>query len=349
MKTMIHVICPAVRTAACNLAAFAVLTLTCATGLAQSTDRAAGSGGNNGGGTIFFTYACCRTMWTMNSDGGSLTKLGVGTYGPPSMVTYNNRRWFLNTENITPLEYYPDGVARAEVFAYSEDYDYYTNNNPTTKVQLTNDVTLQTYGDGLYSLHWAPGGQKISFKARRWNGSVVSEAGIYTGVLQFGPDGSPTGLVALPTTPAISFPLDTNQWPNVRTYGWDPTATKIAYDDSAALGVADVFGSPHQIIYNGYSHTPQWSHDGKKIAFTNSNPGISTISPNGTGLKEIIKKTSAYTFDRPFWSPTDSNIVCYGFSTTSIDDEIFRATSTGASLTNLTNTPTSAEYPMGWR
>jgi hypothetical protein len=206
----------------------AALTLICA--------PASASPPGNGGGTIYYTYACCRTMWTMNSDGGSLTKLGVGTYGPPSTVTYNGYTWFLNTANTTPAEYYPDGSARAEVFAFRSDYDFYNNDNGMTKVQLTNDITLQTNGDGLYSLHWVPGGQKISFKARRWNGTVVSEGGIYTAFLQFGPDGNITGLIAQPTAPAIPFSLDSTQWPNVRTYGWDPTGGKIAYDDSATLG-----------------------------------------------------------------------------------------------------------------
>ena len=284
----------------------------------------------------------------MNSDGTNQTHLGIGTYGPPSMVMYNNHRWFLQTMPATPQEFYPNGDLRVEVFALRDDYDVYNNDNSATRVQLTNDITLQTWGDGLYSLHWVPG-NKISFKARRWSGPVVAEGGIYTATLQFGPDGNIIGLTAQPGAPAIPFALDGTQWPNVRTYGWDPTATKVAYDDSATLGVADVLGNPHQTIYNGYSHTPQWSPDGSTIAFTNANVGISTIKPNGTGLKEIIRRTSSWTFDRPFWSPTGTHIVCYGLAVPTLDDDIFRVASNGSSLTNLTNTPSSAEYLMGWR
>ena len=306
---------------------------------------------NTGGGTIYYTHACCRTMWAMNSDGTNQIHFGTGTYGPPSMSIYGGYRYFLHTMPVTPQQFYPDGSPVVVVVALRSDYDTYVNDNSTTKVQLTDDVTLQPQGDGLYSCHWVPGGQKISFKARRWSGSVVAEAGIYTATLQFGPDGSPIGLVAQPAAPAIPFPLDADLWPNVRTYGWDPTGSKVAYDNSAALWVADIFGSPHQRIYNTWAHTPQWSPDGNTIAFTNSNNGISTIRPNGTHLTEIIRRTSTYTFDRPYWSPTGSHIVCYGlnFTTSPIDDEIFRVTSTGNSLTNLTNTPSVAEYPMGWR
>jgi len=339
MKTIIGVIYHAVKTVSRKLAAFAALTLICATASATPP--------GTGGGTMYYTQACCRSMWSMNSDGTNQTHLGIGTYGPPSMVMYNNHRWFLNTANTTPLEFYPDGVARAEVYAYRDDYDTYNNDNSTTKVQLTNDITLQTSGDGLYSLHWVAG-NKISFKARRWSGPVVAEGGIYTATLQFGTDGNIIGLTAQPTATAIPFSLDSSQWPNIRTYAWDPTGTKIAYDDSATLGIADVAGSPHQIIYNGLSHTPQWSPDGNTIAFTNPDPGISTIKPDGRGLKEIIKRTSTLTFDRPFFSPTGTHIVCYGFAITG-DLDIFRATSSGGSLTNLTDTPTTAEYPMGWR
>jgi len=270
------------------------------------------------------------------------------------MMPYNGFRYFLHTMPVTPQQFYPDGSPVVTVVALRSDYDVYVNDNSTTKVQLTNDITLQPQGDGLYSDHWVPGGQKISFKARRWSGSTVSDAGIYTATLQFGSDGSIIGLVAQPTSPAIPFPLDANLWPNVRTYGWDPTGSKVAYENSATLGVADVLGSPHQTIFNGICHTPQWSPDGSLIAFTNSNSGISTIRPNGTHLTEIIRRTNTWGFDRPFFSPTGSHIVCYGMNVTGPgpDDDIFRVTSSGNNLTNLTNTPftpESAEYPMGWR
>jgi hypothetical protein len=336
MKTIIHI--------TRKLAAFAALTLTCDT-------ISAGPPVNTGGGTIFYTHACCRSMWAMNSDGTNQVHFGTGTYGPPSIGIYGGYRWFLHTVPTTPQEFYPNGDERAEVVALRSDWDWYTNDNSTTKIQLTNDITLQTQGDGLYSLHWVAG-NKISFKARRWSGSTVSEAGIYTATLQFGADGSPIGLVAQPTAPAIPFPLDANQWPNVRTYGWDPTATKVAYDNSTALWVADIFGNPHQRIYNTWTHTPQWSPDGNTIAFTNSTNGISTIRPNGTHLTEIIRRTSTWAFGRPYFSPTGSHIVCYGINVPTGDEDIFRATSSGTNLTNLTNTPytpSSAEYPMGWR
>jgi len=189
----------------------------------------------------------------------------------------------------------------------------------------------------------------ISMKARRWSGSNVVEGGIYTAYLQFRPDGNIIGLVAAPTVPAIPLALDANQWPNLRTYGWDPTGRKVAYEDTTALRIADLLGSPHLTIYNSWSHTPQWSPDGTTIAFTDSNSGISTIRPNGTHLAAIIRRTPSWTlFDRPFWSPTGSNIVCYG-SSTSGDHDVFRAGSNGNFLTNLTNTPSTGEISMGWR
>src|SRR6266496_1452938 len=183
MKTIIHIIYPAVKTATRTLAALATLTLICATGSATPP--------GTGGGTIYYTHACCRTMWAMNSDGSNQTSFGVGTYGPPSMVMYGGYRWFLHTVPITPQEFYPNGDQRVEVVALRQDWDWYVNDNSTTKIQLTNDITLQAQGDGLYSLHWVPG-NKISFKARRWSGPVVAEAGIYTATLQFGADGNIT-------------------------------------------------------------------------------------------------------------------------------------------------------------
>jgi len=346
MKAVISVNYPAVRTATRTLAAFAAVTLICVNTLGAG----AGGGGTTGGGTIFYNHTCCRAIWTMNSDGTSQTQLGgLGAFGSVSTQKYNGHYWYIDVRAIDPPQYYPNGDLRLEVFAYRDDYDQNTNSNPATRAQLTNDITLQPSsgsGDPAFTLQWVPGGQKISIKARRWSGSVVSEGGIYTASLAFGIDGSITGLIAQPGAVAISFPFDSNQWPNLRSYGWDPTGSKIAYEDTLVLGIADLLGSPHTVIYSGWANTPQWSPDGKKIAFTNVNLGISTIGPDGKGLKEIIRRTSTWGFARPFYSPTGTNIVCYG---TGANLDVFRSDSNGNFLTNLTNTPSDGEMPQGWR
>jgi hypothetical protein len=344
MKTTIALLYPAVKTVTRQVAAFAALTLTCVT--------ASASPPGTGGGKIYYVHSGVKTTYTMNSDGSNQTQLGFGTYGPVSTQVYNGHRWFLDTRDFdNPPEFYPNGDVRAEVYAIRDDFDFYINNTSATRVQLTNDTTFQTYRDGTYSLHWMPGGQMISMKARRWSGSNILEGGIYTASLQFGPDGNIIGLVAPPTLPAIPFPLDANLWPNFRTYCWDPTGSRVAYEDTTALRIADLLGSPHQTIYNGWSNTPQWSHDGNTIVFMNVNYGISTIRSNGTHVTEIIRRTSSWIYARPFWSPTDTNIVCYGVDTNNNAD-VFRAGSNGNFLTNLMNTsdpPMRGEVPMGWR
>lgn len=343
MKTTIPLFYPAVKIATRKIAVFAALTLLCVTNPGHAAQ-------GTGGGTMYYTHLCCRTMWTMNSDGSSKTQLGFATYGPVSTQLYNGHRWFLDTRAIDPPQYYQNGDIRIEVYAFRDDYDQNTNNNSATRVQLTNDITFQTsyaWGEPAYSMQWVSGGQKISIKGRRWSGPVVSEGGIYTASLQFGPDGNITGLIAQPSGAAIPFTLDSTLWPNVRTYCWDNTGTKIAYDDTYVLGMADILGSPHSVIYNGWAHAPQWSHDGNTIAFTNISLGISTIKPNGAHLTQIIRPANGWIYDRVFWSPTDAFVMCYGSSNNYLD--IFRAASNGNFLTNLTNTPTDSEMPQGWR
>src|SRR6266700_2389596 len=138
MKTTIPPLYPAVKTVTRKLAAFAALTLICVT--------ASASPPGTGGGTIYYIHQCCRTMWSMNSDGTNQTQLGYQTYVPVSTQLYNGHRWFLDTRLIASLEYVQNGDVRGEVFALGEDYDYNLNNNSATKVRVTNDITVQTYG-----------------------------------------------------------------------------------------------------------------------------------------------------------------------------------------------------------
>lgn len=297
-----------------------------------------------GGGTIYHYDAAIKTMWTMESNGSNNSELGFGTFGPVSTEPHNNHRWFIDTRPI-PNSYYPDGTQRAEVFAFREDYDFTLNNNSSTRVQLTNDIALQP--SNLYALDWVPGDQMISVKARRWSGNVVNEGGLYVVPLLFDVDGNLVGSGA-PMSPAVAFPLDGSLWPSFRSYGWDPTGSKVVYEWTTGLWVCDLLQGTHTRIHGSGTH-PQWSPDGSKIAFTNGNGGISTIKPGGTGLKEIVRRTSEWAFGGPYWSTGSTHIVCVG-SDRNGNSDLFRVTASGKFLTILTpNTPSVRNYPGGWR
>lgn len=325
----------------------------------------AASTANTGGGTIYYlgpfpeaTTGGTAVMTMMKSDGTGKTTLGRGMFGSPSTVLYNNHRWFIYTYVIAG-EYYPDGTTkRSEVYALRDDFDPNFNNNPTTAVRLTGDITLQPR---VGSTAWIPGGSQISFKARRWSsaepGATIVEGGLYTASLAFDAEGNIIGLVEAPASPSIEFPLieatPGDPWPEMADYCWDPTGTQIAYAGygNSELWVANLL-NVHTRIFSGPAYVPQWSPDGAKIAFTYG--GIATIKPNGTGFKQILRNTSARSFFRAYFSPTGSHIV---FTSQHSDGnmDLFRATATGGTVSNLTSTPAPfSEYMHlgaggGWR
>ncbi len=306
-----------------------------------------GGGGGSGGGTIYYVHVGIKTTWTMDPSADNQTQLGFGTYGPVSAEPHNGHRWFLDTRSSG------DGQ-KTEVFALRDDYDFNTNNTSDTRVQLTGDLSIEVGGDGLYSLDWVASDQAVSFIGRRWSDTEVVEGGLYTAPLMFDGDGNLIG--AGPSTLTVALPLKDTLWPNLRTYCWDPAGLRAAYEDTTGLWVADVLTGQHQRIVDGYLHTPRWSPDGAKIAFTTGD--IWTVKPDGRGLKQIVRRTAEFSFDRPHWSPDGSSLVFYGGSRPGYlyNLDVFRATSAGKFLTNLTNTPNNggapsefAEYTMGWR
>jgi hypothetical protein len=352
MKTMIDLRYPAVKTVTRKLAAFAALTLICATGL--GAPPGGGGGGNTGGGTIYFIgpwddaqQGATAVMRAMNSDGSNNRQLGFGLFGNPSAALHGVHRWFLYHKPI-PDSYYLDGTQVFELFALRDDYDSTLNNNSTTKVQLTNDIDLQAKP---WYTAWVPGDQQISFKARRWSGGGVVEGGIYTASPVFDANGNITGLVAQPTTPAIPFPLvetaPGDLWPAFEDYSWAPEGDRVVYSGvgNIDLLIADLLGSPHQRILAAYSMWPQWSPDGTKIAFTTATLGIATIKTNGAQFRLIISPTSTWSAYRPYWSP-GSNFIAFTGQTQSGSPpnyiwnlDVNRATATGGNLTDLTNLP----------
>ena len=352
-----------ITSAARYLAVFAALALICATGLAQSSERAAGGGTDTGGGTIYYVGPWdgathnTAVMRAMNSDATNNRQLGFGPQGNPSIALHGGHRWFL-TSRQTPGVYNPDGTERYELFAIRDDDDN-MNNNPVTRVQLTYDVDLQLQ---FSSLNWVLGDQTISFEARRWSGGVVVEGGIYTASPVFDADGNITGLAAQATTPAISFPLvevtPGDLWADLNNHSWAPTGNKVIYTrvGDRDLTVADLLGGAHQRIYTGSARNPQWSPDGAKIAFS-SGGSIFTIKPNGTQRKAIVSAFQNWTFYwGAYWSPGGTYIAFTGqkIEGSNANLDVFRATATGTGRTNLTNQP----YPFnefiafghgGWR
>jgi hypothetical protein len=276
--------------------------------------------------------------------------LGLGLFGHPSTALHDTHRWFVTTR-VIPDSFYPDGVQRSEVFACRDDYQFELNNTPETRVQLTDEVTLQP---AVGSTIWVPGDQKISFRGRRWSsaapGATIVEGGLYTATLAFGANGSIIGLAAQPMAPALDFPLGGDQWPSFGAFAWHPDGNRLAYV-SSGLWTADLATGSRTRIYAASVGHPQFAPDGTKIAFTNGSLGISTIKLNGTGLKEIIRRTSQWSFVMPVWSPGGTHIACTGQAMTGSHNlEVFRANSNGNSLTNLSNTPYPFdEWPLGWR
>ncbi len=332
--------------------------------VAAPSEAAPNSGGGTGGGTIYYTGPIpgattggTAVMTTMGSDGSGKATLGIGMFGNPSTVRYNNHRWFIYTY-VFPGQYYPDGITRrSEVFALRDDFDPNLNNNVNTRVQLTDEITLQPR---VGSTDWVPGGAQISFKGRRWSsaepGATVVEGGIYTASLVFGADGNIIGLAAQPATPAIPFPLvettPGDPWPALADYFcWDPTGNLVAYQNATLneLWLADLLNT-HIRIYAGGGDMPQWSPDGSTIAFRNGY-GIATIKPNGTGFKVIIPHTSTWVYSGPHYSPTGSHIVYDGCGQTTSNPGfcVFRATAKGGSQVNLTSGTLRPGSGAGWR
>lgn len=132
-----------------------------------------------------------------------------------------------------------------------------------------------------------------------------------------------------------------------------PDGQRVVYNNAITeqLWVANLSGTHTQIYAGRWANTPAWSPANAKIAYMSGFGGISSINPDGSGAKEIIKRTPQYSFGDPHWAPAGSHLTYYGLRTAGGPQyDIFRSSATGSGKSNLTNTgyPFN-EYPINWR
>ena len=343
---------------------------------AHATPNGKGGGGSGGGsspgGTIYYTgnfpgWGSGTPTISMNPDGSNKTVLGTGSYsrifGNPSWQLHNDHRWFLAYERFTD-EYYPDGSLRMELFALRDDHNHEPefNDNPETRSQLTDDLTLQLGGP-----QWVPGDQWISIIGRRWSSAAtdatVVEGGIYVVPLVFDAAGNVIGLGELPTTPTIPLPLvqapspqpgvEAHPQADVTYFSWNPTGTMFVYTKRSDSGVwvADLFGGEIQISSDA-GLMPEWSPDGETIVYSFGR-GLITIKPDGKKRSWIVWPTSEWLFRNAFWSPDSGYLVFSGWPKVeegvySAWADIFRVNANGRDLINLTNSPDDRDLTSAW-
>ena len=257
-----------------------------------------------------------------------------------------------------PNSYYPDGGRRSEVFVLRDDYDGNLNNTPETRIQVTNDPTLQP---GVGSTDWVVGDAMVSFIGRRWSstdpGASFTEGGVYVVPLAFSGDGSISGAIAAPTSPIVASGLNASMWPTIsgRDPAWSPDGTLLVWEAPSGLRITDVATGSTTQIFSEFARNPRWSPDGSKIAFTGSAQSIATINANGTGVKTVISSTADMVFYHPVWSPDSGSIACTAQSREIgpsgwFNMDVCTVRTNGKGQTLLTNTPDPFhERPQGWR
>jgi Tol biopolymer transport system component len=121
------------------------------------------------------------------------------------------------------------------------------------------------------------------------------------------------GMVLTGCHHAVEPPPNENPIPTDEAPSWSPDGKWIAYTHFSTdlndttyptgLYVIDTDGTNRRLVIAGFASNPDWSADGKKIAFNGGD--IFTITPTRDGLTQITDVGSAFF---PAWSPDGKRI-----------------------------------------
>jgi hypothetical protein len=322
-------------------------------------------------GTIYFSGD--GGIQEMAPDGSGRTSVAadVDYYCEPSHLPHDGR-WFLLVDEVAG-QTYPDGRERLELFAIHE--------SGTPRVQLTdgridgstfiepNNSTNALEGGLRCQARWTNGDGKVSYLALRTSYDAegnrsVQDGGVYalavnpgnlSGHSTVSVSGAP--LVTMVLNPAGTFLL-------APSYAWKPDGSAVVFrvppDQSVTAGMWRAEAS------NGFANptllTPtdgadyRWSPDGTKILFdAGLETGIKVIDADGTDETLVVadpddsRKWQRY-LRAIDWSPSGTHIV-YGYLTRDLKTyaarwDLYRATATGADITDLTGShDTGGSFP----
>jgi hypothetical protein len=314
-------------------------------------------------------------MWTMGSDGADKTLLVVA--GEPSRLLHGGFRWFLQRRPVPGT--YPNGAGRNEIFAVRGD-----GNEAFTR-QLTDSPVVDAYHGGqpltlTGTATWLPGDVGISDIAREWDADAVGgcppppypqpnpcvvDGGIYSWNVTFDADGNVASPPQDAGAPIAAFELSPDgngeTWPNANSHDWSPDAEEIVY--GVRVGALSSSGISAVVVATGQVRVltddgvgGRWSPDASRIMFGRYN-SVWTIVPDGTGLQRILAGQGSYNVAAGSWSPTGSHVTYYRYNpgcalcqpSVSPLGDVYRATASGGSRTNLTGDVAADARPRGWR
>jgi Tol biopolymer transport system component len=277
-------------------------------------------------GVAFKSTYLLRTLSVIAALAASMVVLGATmTPAQATLPGKNGKIAFTHTfHNITP------GREGTEVIS-----DIYTVNpdgtNQTILISDSSYITADTstsVSEGAAA--WSPDGAKIAFVS-----SFDSKSDIYVADA----DGSnPKRL--------------TNNEGRFQAVGsWSPDGAKMVLSclPSASYDVCtmDADGSNlTQLTTKGEYEEPNWSPDGKKIAFESASGGIYTMNPDGSNRTLAIAPVS----DQPDWSPDGTKIAYRRYPSGQSHSDIFIANADGSNPVNLTGRigNTSEEAVPAW-
>jgi Tol biopolymer transport system component len=266
------------------------------------------------------------------------TQNGVGSTYTINVDGSQNRQLFSTSIACNHHDWSPDGT-RMAVQGYGPESIYVVHIDGTQMTRLTT-----TTGVTDTEPAWSPDGQRIAFT--RFHDTVNN---------------------SMESAEIWIMNADGGNQQNININGafadWSPDNTHLVYI-SGRSGNQEIYtcladGANEQRLNETVNKAtfPNWSHDGRKIAFCASlgdvNDGsayeIFVMNADGTGLMQLTRNNSSDFF--PCWSPDDTQIV---FESDLPDgpghEEVYVMNADGSNIRRVTTTtaPASASMPV-WR